>query len=47
MLPESATFRDVILAVRADEVVHREVNHHLAEIPANADIEQEMVYVYD
>jgi hypothetical protein len=31
-LPETATFRDVLVAVRADEAMHREVNHHLAEL---------------
>lgn len=31
-LPEDATFRDVLVAVRADEVMHREVNHHLADL---------------
>eukprot|EP01137_Pigoraptor_chileana_P025598 Opistho-2@95284 len=30
-LPESATLRDVVLAVRADEAQHRDVNHHLAD----------------
>lgn len=28
-LPENAKFRDVLLAIRADEAMHREVNHHL------------------
>jgi len=31
-LPDNAKWRDVLLAVRADEVMHREVNHHLASI---------------
>lgn len=30
-LPEDATYRDVILAVRADEACHREVNHFFAD----------------
>lgn len=34
-LEEDATFRDFILAVRADEACHREVNHHFADIPAH------------
>ena len=29
-LPDNATVRDVILSIRADEVVHREVNHHFS-----------------
>lgn len=32
-LKEDASFRDMILAVRADEACHREVNHHFADIP--------------
>ncbi len=31
-LPENATLRDVILHVRADECMHRDFNHHLAEL---------------
>ncbi len=30
-LPEGATWRDVVLAIRADESVHREFNHYLAD----------------
>jgi len=37
-LPENAKFRDVLLAVRADEVMHREVNHHLADLHPEARI---------
>ncbi len=35
-LPEDATFRDVLCAIRADEVVHRQVNHVFADIPQSA-----------
>jgi len=38
-LSPDATFRDVLLAVRADEVMHREVNHHLATIPNDARVD--------
>ena len=31
-LAESATIRDVVLAVRADEAIHRDVNHVFASI---------------
>ena len=31
-LPTTATVRDLILVIRADEVIHREVNHYLADI---------------
>ena len=35
-LPASATLRDVVLAVRADEIGHRDVNHALADASAFA-----------
>lgn len=31
-LPSNATLRDVVIAVRADEANHRDVNHHYANI---------------
>lgn len=31
--PEKAMMRDLILSVRADEAVHRSVNHHFSDIP--------------
>jgi len=40
-LPDNATFRDIILAVRADEAMHREHNHHFAELNANDDVEND------
>ena len=40
-LPESATLRDVVLVIRADECVHREVNHHFSDLPTNGEMEQE------
>lgn len=40
-LPENATFRDVVLAVRADEAMHREHNHHFADINANDNLEND------
>lgn len=30
---ETATMRDVFLSVRADEAVHRSINHHFSDIP--------------
>lgn len=44
-LPKNAMFRDVLLSIRADEVVHREVNHHFASIPMDTDIEDTEVEV--
>lgn len=31
-LPENANFRDVILAIRADEACHRELNHYFGDV---------------
>jgi ubiquinol oxidase len=31
-LPEGAKIREVLLAIRADELMHRELNHHLGDI---------------
>lgn len=44
-LPKDAKFRDVLLSVRADEAVHREVNHHFANIPKDADIEESEIEI--
>jgi len=38
-LPENAKWRDVLLAIRADEVMHREVNHHLANLHPDQSVE--------
>jgi hypothetical protein len=37
-LRDDATFRDVILAIRADESCHRTVNHYMASVPQDWDI---------
>jgi len=37
-LDKNAKFRDVIVSIRADEVAHREFNHHFADIPKNSPI---------
>ena len=31
-LPKDAKFRDLILAVRADEAIHREMNHYFCDL---------------
>ena len=31
-LPETAKFRELILAVRADESIHREMNHYFCDL---------------
>ena len=46
-LPKGATFRDVLLSVRADEAVHRELNHHFANIPKDAVIEEGIIEISD
>ena len=43
--PETATMRDVMLSVRADEAVHRSVNHHFSDIPDYYDIDHDHVHV--
>ena len=41
--PQSATVRDVILSVRADEAIHRCVNHHFSDIPQDYLLDAEKV----
>jgi ubiquinol oxidase len=43
--PETASMRDVILSVRADEAVHRGVNHHLSDIPQFYNVPHEEVRI--
>lgn len=38
---ENATYRDVILAVRADQASHRATNHFFAEVDQDYDIKEE------
>lgn len=44
-LGPNGTFRDVLLSIRADEVVHREVNHRFASIPLDGDMANQEVKV--
>lgn len=37
-LGSGASLRDVMVAIRADEVHHREYNHHFADIPADTPV---------
>lgn len=41
--PETATMRDVFLSVRADEAVHRSINHHFSDIPQYYDVHNDWV----
>lgn len=43
--PETATMRDVILSVRADEAVHRSVNHHFSDIPSFYSVNSDEVHM--
>lgn len=36
-------FRDMILAIRADEACHREVNHYFSEVPSWAEVDAHIV----
>jgi len=42
-LKDDAKFREVILAIRADEACHRETNHHFADINAWENVESHLV----
>ena len=42
-LPETATMRDVILHIRADEACHRSVNHHFSDIPSFYEVDNHAV----
>lgn len=47
-LPETATWREVIACVRADEACHRATNHYLASVSQDIEIPEEFVKViYD
>jgi hypothetical protein len=43
-LNKDAMMRDVILAIRADEAIHREVNHHLSDIPQDSSLDKEEIF---
>ena len=46
-LPPEATYREVIISIRADEACHRETNHFFAEISDDFDIAEEKTIVYN
>ena len=46
-LPESATFRDMILAIRADESIHRETNHYFADLGPQDEVENFDIHILD
>ncbi len=45
-LDQQATIRDMFLSVRADESIHRDVNHRFSELPSYADYNDEMVALF-
>ena len=44
-LPKDALFKDLLLAIRADEACHREVNHHFSNVPKWHEIETSRIEV--
>jgi hypothetical protein len=47
-LRKDAKLRDVLVAIRADEVFHKEFNHHFADIPKDQPVEKlKELYVTD
>ena len=46
LLPE-ATYREVVMSIRADEACHRETNHFFAEIEDDFDIAEEKTIAYN
>ena len=43
--PETATMRDVVLSVRADEACHRSVNHHFSNIPSYYAVDADEIHI--
>ena len=43
--PKTDTMRDLILSVRADEAVHRSVNHHFSDIPQFYDVHADEIHI--
>lgn len=46
-LPENATMRDVILHVRADEAMHRDVNHYFGNKYGEGDTDSPPSFIKD
>lgn len=43
--PEKAMMRDVLLAIRADEAIHRSINHHFSDIPQDYEVQSDKIKV--
>ena len=46
-LPDDASFRDMVVHVRADEACHRDLNHHFADIPFYQDVDSHTVTIIE
>lgn len=46
-MDENASFRDMVLNVRADEACHRDLNHHFADLKHYEDVDHHEVSVVD
>ena len=46
-LDPKALMRDMFLSVRADEAIHRDVNHRFSDLPSYADYNDEIVRLFD
>lgn len=44
-LPSDAKFRDVILSIRADESIHRDVNHFVTDQDVEEPVETEDIII--
>lgn len=46
-MAEDASFRDMVLHVRADEACHRDLNHHFADIKHYTEVDSHEVTIVD
>ena len=44
-LDDDASFRDMLLNIRADEACHRSVNHHFSDIPSYYSVDHDTVNI--
>lgn len=42
---KKAMMRDMLLSIRADEAIHRSINHHFSDIPQYYEISQENIQI--
>ena len=46
-LKKDASFRDMLISIRADEAAHREYNHHMADIASDEPLEKHNLTIKD